>query len=100
MQKTEEIPSNIKIYILSFIHIFRIIATGFLFLSPIVFIVLAVMSAFSSDWFNVSKWSIMGLVFHFSYPIVLEWFEEERIKFRTTVNRWSEYHESIERINK
>lgn len=100
MQKTEKIPSNGKIYILSVIHIFRILTVGFLFLSPIIFVVLAVLSAFSSSWFDALKWSIMALVFHFSYPIALEWFEEERLKFRLTVNRWSEYHESIERINK
>jgi hypothetical protein len=100
MQKTEEIPSNGKIYILSFIHVLRIAALLFIFISPIVFVILAVISAFSSEWVNVCKWSIMALLFHFSYSVVMDWFEEERIKFKTIVNRWSEYHENIERMKK
>jgi hypothetical protein len=84
-----------KIYVLSFMHIFRIAVMGLMWVFPILFFFISGYFLINADWINFLKFSVLGIAIHYSYPIVLSWFEEERIKFKKQVDIWSEYQDGL-----
>lgn len=88
--KEQNIPSDIKILMLSFVHVFRIIALALIFIAPITFGILSFVFAFKSDYYHFLMYAGCAVLFHYSYSIVVEWFEENRIEFSKLVSIWSE----------
>lgn len=86
----KEVPSDAKIYVLSVMHIFRILSVFFVFILPLVFVVVAIVSAIDLQFANCIKFALLSIAFHYAYPLVLDWFEDERIKFKEAVDIWSE----------
>lgn len=90
-----QIPSNWKIYVLSFMHIFRIVVMGLMWFFPILFCFISGYFLINGDWINFLKFSILGFAIHYAYPLIFSWFEEERMKFKKQVDIWSEYQDSL-----
>jgi hypothetical protein len=92
-----KVPSNLKIYALSIVHIFRIIVMGSMWFFPILFCFISGYFLFNAEWINFAKYMVLAVAIHYSYPIVLSWFEDERMKFKQQVDVWTEYHNNTNR---
>lgn len=90
-----QIPSNFKIYVISFMHIFRILTMILMWIFPILFCAISGYFLINQEWLKSFIYIILAIVINFSYPMVLSWFEEERIKFKKQVDVWSEYQDSL-----
>lgn len=86
----KEVPSDAKIYVMSIMHIFRILSVLFIFILPVVFVIVSIISAINLQFVNCIKFALLSVAFHYAYPFIIDWFEDERIKFKQAVDIWSE----------